>query len=112
MKTKLETITKDAKTLHILTKKRKEIATLMAQKSREIEHGMTVDISLMRENESRKRIQKNCQVEKTLQEVTSALMMELRHICEEDDVPRYVIAIAKLLDNYQGNYHEIESKTI
>lgn len=75
---------------------------MLAMKNREVDHGITKDVTSMRENESHKRIQRNCQVEKNLQEITSALMMELKQICEEETVPRYVVSIAKILDNYQG----------
>lgn len=103
VKSLMKTIEKDNKTLHFLTNKRKEVHAMLLQKAREIEHVLITDISNMRESESRKRIKRNRDVEKKLQEITSALMMEFKNICEEDRVPRYIVAIANILDNYQGN---------
>ena len=95
-------MTKDARTLHSLTKKRKTLAALVTKKKKEIEHGIAKDITERREKESSKRVKNSCEVEFELQQITSALMMELKQICFEDEVPRYIIAIAKILDNYQG----------
>lgn len=100
---KLKVLTKEAQALHTLTKKRKELSGLITQRSKEIEHEISQDIGKRREKESSQRIKNNSEVEFQLQQITSALMMELKQICSEDSVPRYIVAIAKILDNYQGN---------
>ena len=95
-------MTKDARTLQSLSKKRKKLASIIVQKKKEIEDGIARDITEQRKKESSQRVKNSCDVEFQLQQITSGLMMELKQICAEDEVPRYVIAISKILDNYQG----------
>ena len=98
-------MTKQAQKLHSLITRRKTVAALVTEKKKEIEHEITREITERREKESSKRVNNSCAVEFELQQITSALMMELKQICSEDDVPRYIIAVAKILDNYQGKYY-------
>ena len=100
-------MTKDARKLHSLTQKRKTLSTILTQKKKEIEHGIAKEITVRREKESTQRVKNSCDVEFELQQITSALMMELKQICSEENVPRYIIAIAKILDNYQGIFNII-----
>ena len=95
-------MTKDSRSLVSLTKKRKKLAAIIVHKKKEIEQGIAKNITELREKESSQRVKNSCEVDFQLQQITSALMMELKQICSEDDVPRYIIAIAKILDNYQG----------
>ena len=99
---KMDSMSKDAKKLHCLNQKRKTVSSLLTQKNKEIEEVLARDIAERREKESTQRVKNSCAVEFELQQITSALMMELKQICSEDAVPRYIIAIAKILDNYQG----------
>lgn len=83
MKAQILSISQDAQNLHILHKKRKEQVVVLGEKNKSIEHEQAKDISQRREFESRKRIQKNGQIEKNFQKITSQLMMELKQICQE-----------------------------
>ena len=58
----------------------------------------------MREKERNKRLELYGNLEEKRQRVTSSLMMELLEICREDNVPRYIVGIANILDNFQGNF--------
>lgn len=97
--------------LHQLLKKKKELLVLINNKKREIEYGVARDISERREKESLKRIKISYEDEKKVQQLTSALMLELMQICKEEEVPRHVLAIAKILDNYQGGINTIRSNS-
>lgn len=108
---KLQTMTKQAQTLHLLTKKRKERVAMIKEKKNVIESTITSEVNQRREVESKRRIKNNGEVEQKLQKVTSALMLELLQICEEVDVPRYILSIAKILDNYQGGINTIRSNS-
>lgn len=105
----MKAMTRDAHDLHYLTKKRKEVVSLINQKNKELEYTLAQNVSDRREHESQKRIKRNCAEERRQQQVTSSLMLELLQICAEDNVPRYVQAIAKVLDNYQGGINTIRS---
>ena len=95
-------MTRAAQKLHTLTKKRKELLTLTRNKQSTLDHSISQNVSTLREEERKKRIEAYGKVEEQRQKLTSALMLELMNICEQDKVPRYVVAIAKILDNYQG----------
>lgn len=95
-------MTQQAQTLHGLTKRRKEMAALIQEKDSQINEELARDVCEMREKERQNRLETYGQVEVRRQEITSALLMELVQICKEDEVPRYVVAIGKILDNYQG----------
>ena len=107
----LRDMTKDALRLHFLKIKRKETAATISQRKKEIEQGVAEDISKRRNEERQKRIKNNGMTEKNLQELTSVLMLELIEICKEDDVPPYVLAIARVLDNFQGGINTIRSNS-
>lgn len=96
-------MTKEAQALCVLHKEKKEMSARLAQKKKEVDHSLSKEITKRREEESQKRILNNSNVEQRLQRVTSALMLELMEICSKEEVPRYVVALAKVLDNYQGN---------
>ena len=98
----MSSMTRDAQNLNILVKKRKELEAAMKEKENEFEFSLSESVAKAREKERNKRIEKYGRVELQRQEITSALMLELRQICERDDVPPYILAIAKILDNYQG----------
>ena len=107
----IESIGKDTRNLNHLVKKRQELFALLREKSKTVEYELAKEVSQRREKESNTRIRKSCNAERQAQQITSALMMELMQICEEDDTPRYVIAIAKILDNYQGGINTIRSNS-
>lgn len=92
----------DAKTLHGLTSKRKTLLAIVKEKRANVDVCMSNNINSVRAEERKKRIEVYGKLEDERQQITSALLMELRKICEEDQVPRYVVAIGKILDNYQG----------
>lgn len=95
-------MTRAAQKLHTLTKKRKEMMSLIKEKDATLEHTISKNLNAMREGEIKKRLELYGEVEQQRQQLTSALMQELMQICERDRVPSYVLAIAKILDNYQG----------
>ena len=107
----LNALSHDAQNLHLLTKKRKETVALIVKKKKDIEHVLTQEVCKRREDESKKRIHRNYQEEQQAQRLTSALMMELMEICSQEDVPNYVMAISKVLDNYQGGINTIRSNS-
>ena len=111
IKAQLKCMTKDAQKLHKLTTKRQEAAALLKEKSKVLEESVAKDLSDKREQESRKRILSNASAENQMQKLTSALLLELMQICAEDDVPRYVMAISRILDNYQGGINTIRSNS-
>ena len=94
---------KAAQKLHGLTKLRKELVTLLKKKDACLDHSISTSLNNMREAERKKRIELYGEVEEQRQQLTSALMQELMQICDKEPVPRYIVAIAKVLDNYQGN---------
>ena len=100
----LESMTNDAQTMNLLLKQKRDVAAKLAEKNTEIDHSLSIDVTKKREEERLKRLKKNSNVEQRLQQVTSALMLELMEICSQEEVPRYIVAIAKILDNYQGNF--------
>ena len=86
---------------------------MIRQKDSAINHCISKNINDMREVERKKRIQLYGEVEEQRQKVTSALMLELMQICQNDlTVPQYIHAIAKVLDNYQGKLNNQFSITI
>ena len=97
-------VVKDSEALHTLINQRKEAAAKVIEKNKQIEQNIAKDVSEKREKESRKRMKRNADAEKELQEITSELMLELMQVCAQEEVPRYIMAIAKILDNYQGNF--------
>ena len=97
-------IAKAAQKLHVLTNKRKETAALIFEKSRNLDSCFAKDVNEMREKERKKRVEIYGELEDQKQQVTSQLMLELMQICRQDNVPRYIFSIAKILDNYQGIY--------
>lgn len=98
-----QSMTETAQKLHTLTKKRKEIVAQIKEKDKQISHTVTKDVGNLRDKERQKRLQVYGGVEQERQQITSALLLELMQICQDIDVPSYVLAIAKILDNYQGN---------
>lgn len=103
---------KQAKNLGILTKKRKEVDAMLKEKNKAIDYDVAKNVTERRQQHSKKRIEMNLQDEDKLQKITSALMLELLQICAEDDVPKYIPAIARILDNYQGGINTIRSNAI
>lgn len=97
-----ETMTDAAKRLHFLNKKKRELDSIMREKEKNIEYCLSTSINKVREEERKKRVELYGKKEEQRQQVTSSLMLELMQICEKEDVPNYVTAIAKVLDNYQG----------
>ena len=91
------------KLVHELSKKRKEAVALIREKDKNLDYCFSKDVSRLREEERKKRLQLYGTVEDQRQRVTSMLIMELKNICREDEVPRYVFAIGKILDNFQGS---------
>lgn len=106
IKSQTESLTQAVKRLHVLTKTRKELTTLMKEKDSDVDLCITKNLNAMREAERKKRIQVYGEAEEKRQQVTSALILELMQICQQHDVPPYISAIAKVLDNYQGNANE------
>lgn len=102
VKRETELMTKAARTLHGLTIKRKDYLAKVKEKEASLNHCLSQTVNEQREMERKKRIQLYGEIEEQRQQVTSSLMLELLQICEQDKVPRYVLAIAKVLDNYQG----------
>lgn len=75
---------------------------MVREKEKNLEFCVSKSINKIREEERQKRIKLYGEKEDQRQQITSTLMMELIRICQQDDVPNYVTAIAKVLDNYQG----------
>lgn len=90
--------------IHSLTMQRKEVAAMISEKEKHINSSFNKDVNQMREKERNKRLELYGELEEQRQHVTSTLMLELLKICREDNVPAYIHAIAKVLDNYQGIY--------
>ena len=111
MKDQVCTLTKHAKALHSLTIKRRELIALINKKNKEIEHTLAKEVSERKKKESQKRINITSKDENVQQKLTSTLVMELLQICSEDDVPRYVEAIGKVLDNFQGGINTIRANS-
>lgn len=88
--------------LHALTQQRKETQAQVVERNKEIDRTIAEDVIEKRGRESRKRMKINAAVEQNLQELTSELMLELMQICAKDEVPAYIVAIAKILDNFLG----------
>ena len=88
--------------LHVLTKKRKEAADSIREKSANLDYCFSKDVSRLREQERSKRLKVYGELEDQRQRITSTLVMELLQICQKDDVPRYVYGITRVLDNFQG----------
>lgn len=101
-KSVMSLIVKAAQSLHVLNKQRKEAMAEAKEKQKQLDHSLSKDVGQLRQTERNKRLQLYGIQEQKRQEITSALMLELFQICQEDDVPRYVNAIGKILDNYQG----------
>lgn len=97
-----QSVTKAAQTLHGLSKKRKELISVLQQKEKDVNYSVTKSLNEMREKERKKRIEIYGEKEEQRQQITSAVMLELMQICKQDDVPRYILFLAKVLDNYQG----------
>ena len=104
-------MTNEAQKLNLLTKKRKQLVSLLEEKKKSIEHSISMDINSMRADERKKRIEIYGQMEEERQQITSALIYELMKICDKDQVPRYIVSIAKILDNYQGGINTIRSNS-
>lgn len=80
------------------------MVAMLAEKETNVNNSISKDLNVMRQEEREKRIKLYGEVETQRQQITSVLIQELNRICSQDKVPRYIIAIAKILDNYQGNY--------
>lgn len=104
IKSQTESMAEAAQRLHVLNKKKRELESIMRSKEKNIEFSMSQSINKVREEERKKRIELYGKKEEQSQRVTSTLMLELMQICKEEDVPNYVKAIAKVLDNYQGSF--------
>lgn len=102
LKAQTQSMTEAAQKLNALSKKRREVLALIREKEAEIDSSVTKNVNAVRQTERNKKIQLYGEVEDQRQQVTSSLMLELMQICEKDEVPRYIAAIAKVLDNYQG----------
>lgn len=88
------------------------MVAIVNAKTRDTEHALDNEVCDRRDKETQKRININSKEELMKQKVTSSLMLELIQICADDEVPRYVRAIAKVLDNYQGGINTIRSNSI
>lgn len=95
-------MTEAAQTLHGLLTKRKTLLAVVKEKNSILDHSISNNINSQRAQDRNKRIEIYGKIEDQRQQITSALMLELIKICEKDEVPRYIVAIAKILDNYQG----------
>lgn len=95
-------MTKAAQSLHLLTKQRKEAVNEAKEREKRLNDTLTKDVGRLRDTERKKRLQLYGTQEQKKQKITSTLMLELMEIIEEDEVPRYIQAIARILDNYQG----------
>lgn len=102
MKSLKTSMTEAAQSLHLLTKQRKEAVSEAKEREKRLNHCLTKDVGEQRDCERKKRLLLYGQQENQRQQITSTLMLELMQIIEEDDVPRYIHGIAKILDNYQG----------
>lgn len=102
-----ESMGKAEQTLHLLTKRRKEVSAMIREKDRDTTDSFNKDVNKLRETERNKRLKLYGEIETQRQHVTSALIMELFKICREENVPQYVYGIAKVLDNFQGVYNLI-----
>lgn len=111
VKAKTDSMTQAVKRLHVLSKTKKELSNLIRERDSHVDHCISKNLNAMREEERKKRIEVYGEIEEKRQQVTSILIMELLKICSEDDVPRYVMAIAKVLDNYQGGINSIRSNS-
>ena len=89
--------------LNGLIQQRKMLQCTMREKDAALEHSLTQNVNALRQEERQKRLNLYGETEKKKQAITSALMLEFKKICEETEVPPYIKAIAKILDNYQGN---------
>lgn len=74
----------------------------MKERNVNVDHCVEKNLNELRDEERSKRIKIYGEVEEKRQQVTSALMLDLLKLCQEKDVPSYILAIAKVLDNYQG----------
>lgn len=85
-------------------KKRKELELLIREKKASLDLSLSANINATREQERKKRLKLYGEVEQQRQEITASLVHQLMKICDEDDAPRYVSAITKVLENFQGLY--------
>lgn len=111
VKEKMLAMTEAAQTLNDLAKYRRETLAQINKKAKDIEHTVAKEVADRREKESQRRLSINSKQEQQQQQLTSSLMLELMLICAEDDVPRYVKGIAKVLDNFQGGINTIRSNS-
>ena len=103
IKSQTQGMAEAAKMLNGLTKKRQEVLSTIREKDTSLHHSFSKTINDMREAERKKRLELYGEVEEQRQQATSTAMLELIQICEKDtSVPPYILAIAKVLDNYQG----------
>lgn len=105
IRSQMESMTKSAQRLNALTKKRKELCSLIKEKDKHFDHSLSNSVNKLREEERKKRLEVYGEAELRRQKITSSLMMELFQLCKENDVPPYILSIAKILDNYQGKNH-------
>ena len=102
IKTRTINMVKDARNLHALTQKKRELVSMIYEREKNVDHAITKNVNEMREMERKKRLKEYGSVENNRQKITSGLMIELMSICENTDVPTYVLPLARVLDNFQG----------
>lgn len=110
---KVRELSQDSEMLQQLTNLREKTVEVAAEIQKQTQQEIDLAIKKKRQDEKVARMQVYSALESKKQKKTKELVSELLSVCELEETPVFVLAIAKVLEDYQGTIYttwEIKQK--